>query len=85
MPGGVERLLTIVDLSEILGLPVDTFYGWRQRGEGLQGYRIGRHVRYRRSTVEAWLGGRLDRAGLMHDGQHRTAQGSATRRQRPDA
>ena len=62
MPGDLERLLTIVELSEMLGIPVDTLYGWRHRGEGPQGYRIGRHVRYRRAAVEAWLEGRLDQA-----------------------
>ena len=62
MPGDVERLLTILELSEMLGIPVDTLYSWRHRGEGPQGYRIGRHVRYRRSTVEAWLEERLDPA-----------------------
>ena len=62
MPGDIERLLTIVELSEMLGIPVDTLYGWRHRGEGPQGYRIGRHVRYRRCTVEAWLKGRFDPA-----------------------
>jgi len=62
VPGDVERLLTIVELSEMLGIPVDTLYGWRHRGEGPQGYRIGRHVRYRRAAVEAWLEGRLDPA-----------------------
>jgi excisionase family DNA binding protein len=51
----LERLMTITDLSEMLGVPVDTLYGWRHRGEGPAGYRIGRHVRYRRATVEAWL------------------------------
>ena len=60
--GDVERLLTIVELSEMLGIPVDTLYGWRHRGEGPQGYRIGRHVRYRRAAVEAWLEERLDQA-----------------------
>jgi hypothetical protein len=34
---------------------IDTLYGWRHRGLGPAGYRIGRHVRYRRGTVEAWL------------------------------
>jgi excisionase family DNA binding protein len=57
MADQVERLLTIVDLSEMLGVPVDTLYGWRHRG---QGYRVGRHVRYRRAHVEAWLESRLD-------------------------
>lgn len=50
-----ERLMSLGDLSEMLGVPVNTLYGWRVRGEGPPGYRVGRHVRYRRSAVEAWL------------------------------
>ena len=57
----LDRLLTITDLSEMLGVPVDTLYGWRHRGEGPEGYRIGRHVRYRRAAVEAWLDTQADR------------------------
>jgi excisionase family DNA binding protein len=57
----LDRLMTITDLSEMLGVPVDTLYGWRHRGEGPRGYRVGRHVRYRREAVEAWLGTRADR------------------------
>jgi excisionase family DNA binding protein len=56
-----ERLMTIADLSTMLGVPVDTLYGWRHRGEGPRGYRIGRHVRFRRSSVEAWLEEQADR------------------------
>ncbi len=56
-----ERLLTLADLSEMLGVPIHTLYKWRQRGDGPTGYRIGKHVRYRRATVEAWLEGRADR------------------------
>jgi hypothetical protein len=26
-----ERLMTIADLSALLGVPVDTLYGWRHR------------------------------------------------------
>ncbi|GAB2594265.1 helix-turn-helix transcriptional regulator [Microlunatus antarcticus] len=63
MSDDIERLLTISDLSTMLGVPVDTLYGWRHRGEGPQGYRIGRHVRYRRAAVETWLAGRLDVRG----------------------
>jgi excisionase family DNA binding protein len=58
----LDRLLTITDLSEMLGVPVDTLYGWRHRGEGPAGYRIGRHVRYRRAAVEAWLDTQADRS-----------------------
>lgn len=60
MPHDLERLLTINDLSQMLGVPVDTLYGWRHRGQGPRGYRVGRHVRYRRANVEAWLAERLD-------------------------
>jgi predicted DNA-binding transcriptional regulator AlpA len=38
-----------------LGIPVNTLYGWRCRGEGPPGYRIGRQIRYRRAAVETWL------------------------------
>ena len=50
-----DRLMTITELGEMLGIPVNTLYGWRCRGEGPPGYRIGRYVRYRRAAVEAWL------------------------------
>lgn len=50
-----ECLMTLVEVSELLGVPVATLYGWRHRGEGPVGYRIGRHVRYRRATVEEWI------------------------------
>jgi len=56
----LDRLLTITDLSEMLGVPVDPLYGWRHRGDGPAGSRIGRHVRYRRSAVEAWLDTQAD-------------------------
>ena len=54
-PGSSERLMTLAELSELLGVPMSTLYAWRYRGEGPTGYRIGRHVRYRRSVVEAWI------------------------------
>lgn len=50
-----ERLMSLPDLSEFLGVPLNTLYRWRYRGEGPKGYRVGRHVRYRRADVEAWL------------------------------
>jgi excisionase family DNA binding protein len=62
MTNELDRLMTITDLAEMLGVPVDTLYGWRHRGEGPAGYRIGRHVRYRRAAVEAWLDTQVDKA-----------------------
>jgi hypothetical protein len=29
-----ERLMTLADLADMLGLPVITLYQWRHRGEG---------------------------------------------------
>ena len=55
-----ERLMTVAELGEMLGIPVTTLYGWRCRGEGPTGYRIGRHVRYRRAVVEAWIEAQSD-------------------------
>ena len=55
-----ERLMTLADLSDMLGIPVNTLYGWRVRGDGPPGYRVGRHVRYRRSAVEVWLESQTD-------------------------
>ena len=57
-----ERLMSITDLSEMLGVPIHTLYRWRHKGEGPVGYRIGRHVKYRRATVEAWLETQTDKA-----------------------
>ena len=56
-----DRLMTMAEVSELLGIPVSTLYGWRHRGEGSAGYRIGRHVRYRRAAVEAWIETQADR------------------------
>lgn len=50
-----DRLLTIQELAEYLGVPVTTLYQWRYRREGPPGFRVGRHVRYRRADVEDWI------------------------------
>jgi excisionase family DNA binding protein len=55
-----ERLMTVAELAEMLAIPVATLYGWRCRGEGPTGFRIGRHVRYRRAVVEAWIDAQAD-------------------------
>ncbi len=56
-----EELLTVRQLAELLQVPVSTIYRWRHLGEGPRGIRVsGRHVRYRRSDVEAFLKERMD-------------------------
>lgn len=55
-----EPLMTAAELSAYLGVPVPTLYRWRTRGEGPQGIRVGRHVRYHRAAVRAWLAERAE-------------------------
>lgn len=50
-----ERLLTMREVADWLGVPLGTAYVWRSRGGGPPGIRVGRHVRYRRQDVERWL------------------------------
>lgn len=56
----IEPLWRIEQLSDFLGVPVATIYGWRTRGEGPPGLRIGKYIRFRREDVEAWLVSRRD-------------------------
>ena len=46
-----DKLMSLTDVSEMLGIPVHTLYRWRHEGDGPAGYRVGRHVRYRREAV----------------------------------
>ncbi|MGH2817401.1 MAG: helix-turn-helix transcriptional regulator [Actinomycetota bacterium] len=50
-----DEFLDPQGLADLFGIPVRTVYSWRNRREGPRGYRIGRHVRYKRSDVEEWL------------------------------
>lgn len=50
-----EQLESPQDVANYLGVPLDTVYAWRSRGIGPRGIRVGRHVRYRRADVDAWL------------------------------
>ena len=50
-----DGLLTVAELADYLKVPPATIYAWRYRGDGPFGIRVGRHVRFRRSDVRAWL------------------------------
>lgn len=52
-----NKLLSIEDLSDYLGVPKNTLYQWRTKGYGPAGVRVGKHVRYRPEAVDAWLDG----------------------------
>jgi DNA-binding transcriptional MerR regulator len=50
-----ERLWTVQDVSDFLGIPVSTLHQWRYLGTGPAAYRVGKHLRYNPATVRAWL------------------------------
>jgi predicted DNA-binding transcriptional regulator AlpA len=50
-----DRLWSVEELSEFLGIPVHTLYRWRTTGYGPKGVRIGRYVRYQQDAVYSWL------------------------------
>lgn len=53
-----ERLLSVSELADVLQIPVGTIYQWRHRGEGPQGFRVGRHVRFDPADVARWVDAR---------------------------
>jgi hypothetical protein len=55
------RHLTPAELSDRLGgdFPVETLKRWRRTGDGPRFLRVGRHIRYRLTDVEAWEKTRL--------------------------
>ncbi len=52
---GLEPLLSIEALAEYVGVPVVTIYRWRTEGKGPCAVRIGRHLKFALSDVQAWL------------------------------
>jgi excisionase family DNA binding protein len=51
----LQALLTVEELAEHLSVPVKTIYAWRYRSVGPPALKVGRHLRYRRGEVDAWL------------------------------
>ena len=50
-----QPLWTIQQTAEHLQMPVPTLYRWRQTDYGPPAVRIGKHLRYRPSDVEAFI------------------------------
>jgi excisionase family DNA binding protein len=53
-PVEVQELWDIHQVSDYLGVPKQTIYGWRHEGKGPKGFRVGRHLRWHARTVIAW-------------------------------
>lgn len=58
----IDRLWTVQDLSEFLGIPVDTIRGWRTKNYGPAARKIGKHLRYDPAEVRCWVDGLIDKA-----------------------
>jgi excisionase family DNA binding protein len=58
-----NRLVTVEELADYLGVPVATIYAWRYRREGPLGFRVGKHLRFRWRDVEEWIDHQLQDAG----------------------
>lgn len=56
----LDRLLSAREVADCLGVPLATIYTWRHRNQGPPGLRVGRHLRYRRRDVEAWIDRQLE-------------------------
>ena len=52
---GTSRLMTTKQVADLLQVPVATLYRWRYYSDGPSAFRVGRHLRYRESEVEAWI------------------------------
>lgn len=50
-----EPLLSIEEVARYLNVPVGTVRKWRATNSGPPGFRVGKHVRWRRETLERWV------------------------------
>jgi excisionase family DNA binding protein len=50
-----DEWLSLQQIAEELEVPLRTLYAQRSNGGGVKGYRIGKHVRVKRSDLNAWL------------------------------
>ncbi|WP_448613342.1 helix-turn-helix transcriptional regulator [Modestobacter sp. URMC 112] len=47
-------------MAAFVGVPKQTLYVWRAQSKGPRGIRVGKHLRYRWSDVDAWLDEQAD-------------------------
>lgn len=50
-----ETYISPAELATMLDIPEQTIYGWNSKGTGPRFVKVGRHCRYSRSSVDAWL------------------------------
>lgn len=60
----MERLLTLSEVADQLGVPEASLRYWRHAGTGPPSIKVGRHVRYRPADIDVWLEANTSRAAL---------------------
>jgi hypothetical protein len=61
--GNDEDLLTLAEVAAILRVPVNTLRWWRQRGEGPQFFKIGRHLVTTIGELKGWINDQKNTGG----------------------
>ena len=62
---GLEPLIGVDELAEWLGVPIQTIYDWRLSGRAPRAHKIGKHLRFALSDVQAWLEEHHEGAGRV--------------------
>lgn len=51
-----RTIFSPAEVSEMLGVPVETLRYWRHKGAGPRSFKLGpKHVRYMRDDLDAWI------------------------------
>ncbi|MEO5664662.1 MAG: helix-turn-helix domain-containing protein [Nocardioides sp.] len=53
--GVFESVLSVQQLAAELHVSAQTIYDLHSQGRGPTGFRVGRHLRFRKSEIEGWL------------------------------
>ena len=67
----LDPLLSVQDLAAYLEVPVATLYAWRYRRQGPTGFKVGRHLRYRKSDVDGWISEKVQDETSLRQQAHR--------------
>jgi excisionase family DNA binding protein len=62
MDSRVRPWLSPEELAEELGVPLGSIYQWNTKRTGPPVTKVGKHIRYSRRAVDAWLAGNTQQA-----------------------
>lgn len=62
----MEKLLSVDEVADYLGIPVNTLYQWRHKGTGPTAFRVGRFLRYDPAAIRGWLTEHSEVEGASH-------------------